>query len=143
MVRQMFAVATCFKCHRINQQGGIVGPDLTPAGHRFSTRDLLETIVDPNKAISDQYEATMFLMADGTVVTGRVANLTGGQYMVQEDMIKPGDFRRIEVADIEEMRPSKVSMMPTGLLDNLTREEIIDLIAYMKSTIPPAMEQSE
>ncbi len=141
--RQMFALATCYKCHRINQQGGIVGPDLTPAGHRYSTRDLLETIVDPGKAISDQYEATMFLLTDGTVVTGRVANLTGGQYLVQEDMIQPGNFRRIEVADIEEMRPSKVSMMPTGLLDNLTREEIVDLIAYMKSTIPPAMEQSE
>ena len=50
-------------------------------------------------------------------------------------MIDPGNFNRIKVADIEEETPSTVSMMPTGLLDNLTREEILDLVAYMKSTV--------
>ena len=133
--KKMFAVATCYKCHRVAGQGGIVGPDLTPAGHRFSTRDLVETIVDPSKAISDQYAATKFLMIDGTTVIGRVANLSGDQYWIQEDMIDPGNFNRIKVADIEEETPSTVSMMPTGLLDNLTREEILDLVAYMKSTV--------
>ncbi len=135
--KKMFAVAACYKCHRISGQGGIVGPDLTPAGHRFSTRDLLETIVDPNKSISDQYEATIFQMIDGTVIVGRVANLNGDQYQIQEDMINPGDFTNIKVDDIEAMKPSKVSMMPTGLLDNLTQDDILDLVAYLKSTVPP------
>jgi putative heme-binding domain-containing protein len=132
----MFAVGACYKCHRITGQGGIVGPDLTPAGHRFSTKDLLETIIDPSKSVSDQYEATMFQMADGTVITGRVANLNGDKYMVQEDMAAPGKFTNIKVDDIDAMKPSTISMMPTGLLDNLTRDEILDLVAYMKSTVP-------
>ena len=134
--KKMFAVGACYKCHRILGQGGIVGPDLTPAGHRFNTKDLLETIVDPSKSVSDQYEATMFQMADGTVITGRVANLNGDMYMIQEDMASPGTFTNINVEDIEAMKPSTVSMMPTGLLDNLTRDEILDLVAYMKSTVP-------
>ncbi len=133
--KKIFAVATCYKCHRISGQGGIVGPDLTPAGHRFSTKDLLETIVDPNKEISDQYGATIFMLADGRTITGRVANLNGDQYMVQQDMIDPGNFTKIKVDNIDEMRASKVSMMPGGLFDNLTRDEILDLVAYLKSTV--------
>jgi putative heme-binding domain-containing protein len=132
--KQMFAVAACYKCHRMQGSGGIVGPDVTMAGHRFSTLDLLETIIDPSKAVSDQYEATMFLLEDGRVVVGRVANLNGNQYMVQENLIMPGKFTNIKADEIEEMKPSKVSLMPEGLLDTLTRDEIIDLLAYMKST---------
>ncbi|MFK7769028.1 MAG: c-type cytochrome [Mariniblastus sp.] len=133
--KKIFAIATCYKCHRISGQGGIVGPDLTPAGHRFSTKDLLETVIDPNKEISDQYSATIFLLENGKTVTGRVANLNGDRYMVQEDMIDPGKFTNVKVDQIDEMRPSKVSMMPSGLFDNLTREEIMDLVAYLKSTV--------
>jgi putative heme-binding domain-containing protein len=132
--KQMFAVAACYKCHRTQGSGGIVGPDVTMAGHRFSTLDLLESIIAPSKAISDQYEATMFLLEDGRVVIGRVANLNGDQYMVQENLITPGKFTNIKADEIEEMKPSKVSLMPEGLLDTLTKEEIIDLIGYLKST---------
>lgn len=135
--KKMFAIGTCFRCHRISGQGGSVGPDLTPAGHRFNIRDLVETIIVPDKEISDQYEATIFLMEDGRTITGRVANLSGGQYSIQQDMIDPGNFIGINVSEIEDMRPSKVSMMPGGLLDNLTRDEILDLVAYLKSTVNP------
>jgi putative heme-binding domain-containing protein len=139
--KKLFGVAACYKCHRLQGSGGIVGPDLTIAGHRFSTLDLLETIVEPSKAISDQYEATMFLLADGRVIVGRVANLSGNQYMVQEDLITPGKFTHINASEIEEMKPSKVSLMPEGLLDTLTREEIIDLIGYMKSVAGSGLEK--
>ena len=133
--KKMFALASCFSCHRISGQGGIVGPDLTPAGHRFSTKDLLETIIDPSKEISDQYEATIFQMDDGKTIIGRVANLRGDVYNVQENMIDPGKFTNIKAPQIEEMKASKVSMMPAGLLDNLTKDEILDLLAYMKATV--------
>ena len=133
--RKMFALASCYSCHRISGQGGIVGPDLTPAGHRFSTKDLLEAIIDPSKEISDQYEATIFQMEDGKIIVGRVANLAGDQYKIQENMIDPGKLTVIKATEIEDMKASKVSMMPGGLLDNLTREEILDLLAYMKSTV--------
>ena len=133
--KKMFAVATCYNCHRIHGAGGNVGPVLTAAGHRFSTHDLLETIIDPNKEISDQYEATMFQMQDGSMIIGRVANLAGDQYWIQEDMIDPLKFTKIKVDEIEDSKPSTVSMMPAGLLDHLSKDEILDLMAYMKQTI--------
>ena len=132
--KKMFAVATCYKCHRIKRDGGVVGPDLTTAGRRFGAKDLLEAIVEPSKAISDQYEAQKFLMEDERVIVGRVVNLFGSQYAVQPDMADPSTIIRIEVDEIEESAPSKVSPMPTGLLDTLTKEEILDLLAYMRST---------
>jgi putative heme-binding domain-containing protein len=142
--KRMFGVAQCYKCHRISGQGGIAGPDLTPAGRRFGTRDLLECIIDPNKAISDQYQATIFQMDDGRLITGRVVNLNGGEYMVQTDMAKPNLLEHIKVSNIEAMKPSDVSVMPAGLLDSLTRDEILDLVAYLKSTAPiPAQTKSE
>ena len=111
----------------------MVGPDLTNAGRRFNARDLLETIINPDKQISDQYAATVFQLDDGRIVTGRIANLTRNRYLVQEDMIRPGDFTNIEADEIEAMRPARTSMMPAGLLDSLNREEILDLLAYLQS----------
>lgn len=132
--KKLFALTQCYNCHIIGGEGGIVGPDLTNAGRRFSIHDLLETIIDPDKEISDQYRATVFQLDDGRVVTGRIANLTRNKYMIQEDMINPGKFTRFDASQIEEMKPSEKSMMPAGLLDTLNRQEIIDLIGYMKST---------
>ncbi len=132
--KKIFAVATCYKCHRVRGEGGIVGPDLTAAGRRFNTHDLLETIIEPSKAISDQYEAHQFMMFDGRVIVGRVVNLSGNSYRVQPDMAEPNNLVGVNVDDIEAMKPSPVSPMPTGLLDYFSRDEILDLLAYMKST---------
>ncbi|MCE3017637.1 MAG: c-type cytochrome [Pirellula sp.] len=131
--KQMFAVAQCYKCHRFGGQGGIQGPDLTAASGRFGTRDMLVAIVDPAKEISDQYEATQFRLEDDTVIVGRVANLNGDVLMVSTNMLDPGNFTNIKRGDIAEMRASKVSMMPTGLLDTLSSDEVVDLLAYLKS----------
>lgn len=130
--KEMFAVGQCYKCHRMSGEGGIVGPDLTLAGRRFSSHDLLETIINPSKEVSDQYLATKFQLETGETVVGRVANLNGETYMVQTDMLDPGNFTRINVKQIEGMKASDVSMMPTGLLDSMTQDDILDLMAYMR-----------
>ncbi|MBL8888942.1 MAG: c-type cytochrome [Planctomycetaceae bacterium] len=131
--KKMFAVTQCFKCHRFDGTGGIVGPDLSAVRRRFSKHDLLESLLEPSKVVSDQYQATMFQLADGRTVTGRVVNLNGDQYMVQEDMLNPGRLTTIKVEEIEEMKASEISMMPSGLLDTLTEDDILDLIAYLRS----------
>ena len=94
---------------------------------------MLVAIVDPAKEISDQYEATQFRLEDDTVIVGRVANLNGDVLMVSTNMLDPGNFTNVKRGDIAEMRASKVSMMPTGLLDTLSSDEVIDLLAYLKS----------
>ena len=68
----IYAEAQCAKCHRFRGDGGISGPDLTSVSGRFGTKDILESIIEPSKVISDQYAAQQFAMADGRVITGRV-----------------------------------------------------------------------
>jgi len=131
--REMFGAAACFKCHRFAGEGGIIGPDLTGVGKRFNNQYLLESLIEPSKVISDQYQASIFLKTSGQSVVGKVANLNGDQLMVITNMLEPGSFTNIATGEIEEVQPSRVSMMPSGLLDTLSQEEILDLIAYLKS----------
>ena len=100
---------------------------------RFSPRDLLESIVEPSKAISDQYAAVTIATTDGRVITGRIVNLNGDNLMINTDMLDPNAMTNVNRNQIEEMKPSQVSMMPEGLLDTLKEDEILDLMAYLLS----------
>ena len=131
--RQMFAAAKCAACHRYGVDGGAIGPDLTALAGRFSPRDLLTHTLQPNKEISDQYAATTFLMIDGRVVSGRVVNLSGDALRVNQNMLDPNSTVTVDRKMIDEQQPSKVSMMPSGLLDTLTEAELLDLMAYLLS----------
>ena len=131
--KKMFVLAQCYKCHRIGGEGGIVGPDLSPVANRYTNHDLLETIIDPSKSVSDQYQATRFLLMNGQTVSGRVINLNGDRYQVLTDMLNPSQTKSIKVGDIDEMAPATKSLMPEGLLDTLTKEDIKDLIAYLRT----------
>ena len=132
--KKIFAQAQCYKCHQFAGSGGIVGPDLTILSRRYTKEYLLETLIDPDKEISDQYQATLFELDNGKMVSGRVANLSNDTYMIQENMISPGKLTRINRKNIVDSVPSKVSPMPGGLLDSFTKEEILDLMAYLRST---------
>jgi putative heme-binding domain-containing protein len=131
--RTLFAAAACFACHRFYNEGGGAGPDLTGAAGRFSTRDLLESIVLPSKVISDQYAAVIVSTTDGQVVTGRIVNLNGDGFNVNTNMLDPNLQVRVDRNKVEEIKPSPVSMMPEGLLNTLNRDEILDLAAYLLS----------
>ena len=131
--RKMFVVGTCYKCHRFRGEGGIIGPDLTGVGGRFTPRDLLQSVIEPNKEISDQYKNTMFLMEDGKTVVGRIVNLGGNNLSVMQNMLDPNQLTSVDVNTIEEKQDSPNSPMPTGLLNTLTAEEIYDLVAYLRS----------
>src|SRR5207253_10160867 len=96
-------------------------------------RDLLESIIEPSKVISDQYEATVITTTDGKLVEGRIVNMHGDTLHVLTDMFDPYKLTNINRKNIESMATSKVSMMPVGLIDNLNQEEIADLVAYLLS----------
>src|SRR5438552_5120241 len=66
--RRLFGEVGCASCHRFDNDGAAVGPDLTAVAGRFSVRDLLESIVEPSKAISDQYGAIVIRKKNGDVV---------------------------------------------------------------------------
>ena len=129
----LFAAAKCFACHRYNDEGGGVGPDLSGVAGRFSTRDLLESIIVPSKTISDQYESVTVATTDGRVITGRIVNLNGDNLMINPDMLDPNNMVNVPRSQIEEIKRSPVSMMPVGLLNTLKKDEILDLFAYLLS----------
>lgn len=131
--RKMFGAATCFACHRFNQEGGAIGPDLTSVSGKFSPRDLLESVIEPSKEISDQYGQMIFEMADGTIVIGRIMNLSGDTFRVNTNMMNPDEIVSIDRKKLKSMKESPTSMMPPGLLYSLSKDDVLDLLAYLLS----------
>jgi putative heme-binding domain-containing protein len=131
--RNLFGETKCFACHRFSNEGGGTGPDLTQVVGRFGPRDLLESLIDPSKVISDQYAAIDVNTTDGRRVSGRIVNLFGDTISVNTDMLDPNKNVNVNRNLIETIGPSKISMMPTGLIDTLTQDEILDLVAYLYS----------
>ncbi len=108
-----------------------MGPDLTGVGRRFSPRDLLESILNPSRAISDLYGNTIMHMRDGKSVIGRIVYLGENTVQINLNMFNPGETVRLNRKDIASMERSPHSPMPGGLLDRLHQEEILDLMAYI------------
>ncbi|HZR20208.1 MAG TPA: c-type cytochrome [Verrucomicrobiae bacterium] len=129
--RQLYSTVACSACHRFVNEGGSVGPDLTGVAGRFSLHDLLESVVEPSKVISDQYQAINIRLKNGDVISGRVGNLNGADINVIEDMFEPGKMTNVKRTEIQSIEPSKVSPMPEGLLNSLQLDEIQDLVAYL------------
>ncbi|MCH7729572.1 MAG: hypothetical protein IH991_24305 [Planctomycetes bacterium] len=103
------------------------------SGEGLNSRDLLDSLIHPSKTVSDQYQTTAFLLEDGRSIIGRVVNLSGNTLLVSANMLDPGKLTSINRDEIEAMRPSKVSQMPDGLLNILAKNEILDLLAYLRS----------
>jgi putative heme-binding domain-containing protein len=122
----------CLMCHRMGDQGGSVGPDLTAVASRYSRQVILESILEPSKVISDQYANTDLTLKDGTVVTGRPIAETDDKIVLRPSMLAP-DTREVNKADIKSREFSKVSPMPLGLVNALSKEEILDLLAYFEA----------
>ncbi|MBM3880119.1 MAG: c-type cytochrome [Verrucomicrobia bacterium] len=135
--RRVFSTAMCLKCHRFNRQGGLTGPDLTGVARRFDNRMLLESMIDPSRVVSDQYATVTVWMKDGESYTGRIGDHTESEVLLKGDLLNPANLQRLRVQDIESVRPSSLSLMPSGLLDAFTLEEILDLLAYLKSQGDP------
>jgi putative heme-binding domain-containing protein len=132
--KAMFDAALCSRCHKFGGYGQPYGPDLTAVAARFGRRDLLESILSPSKAIDDKYRAVIVETADGRTLTG---TLTGGDdeaIQLAADALAPDRTTRVLKKDIAAQQFSLVSPMPSGTLNTLTKEEILDLLAYLESS---------
>ena len=130
--KEVFTAAQCSQCHRFANAGGAVGPELTAISSRYGHRDILESILEPSKVISEQYINTLVIKKDGDDVTGRVVEENDQKLVLVTDALKQ---TKVEVlkSDIATRKPSKISPMPEGLVNNFTQDEILDLIAYIES----------
>ena len=125
----------CAGCHRFGAIGKDVGPDLTTITSRFKKRDILESVLWPSKVMSDQYQAEMFELTDGKVVSGLIVreNATAVLVRTAENPDKPVVVSKAQISD---RASSPVSLMPEGLFDDLDSTKIADLLAFVMAPPP-------
>ena len=130
--KDVYEQAQCATCHKMGNLGGSVGPDLTGIASRFQPRDILESIIEPSKVISEQFQNTAFKTNDGQLIEGRILEENDAKVVLQKNQLLP-DKTEIKKADIKSRAPSKTSPMPEALVNNFHKDEILDLMAYMVS----------
>jgi putative membrane-bound dehydrogenase-like protein len=123
--------SACFTCHAIGYRGGKLGPDLTRIGQVRTEMDLLESIIYPSASFVRSYEPFTVVVKGGEDVTGIVRKDAPDEVVLANG---PETEARIARADVVEMRPGKVSLMPDGMEQVLTRQELADLLAFLKAS---------
>jgi putative heme-binding domain-containing protein len=130
---RLFSAVSCSACHQFKEYSRAVGPDLSKAGDKFSPRDLLESITDPSREILSPYGQMIFELVDGTLVTGRIVSLSGDTLQVNTDMMRPHELVSVDRKRVRTKTESPVSMMPSGLLNTLSKDDVLDLLAFLLS----------
>ena len=122
---------SCGNCHALFGKGGAIGPDLTGA-NRGNLQYVLENVLDPSASVAADFRTSTVVLKDGRAVSGVVSHPTPRSIAVQtatEKLTLPKD-------EVEELRPTNQSLMPEGLLNTLSPDDIRDLVRYVM-TRPP------
>jgi putative heme-binding domain-containing protein len=129
--RQIFTVAACVSCHKLGGAGQEIGPDLTKLDEKWKSLDVLKELIDPSARINEKYQTFVFQTDSGETITALVLSDTPDTVKVIENPLVKAQPIELKKSEITARKKSDVSIMPKGLLDKLTREEILDLIAYV------------
>ncbi len=125
----------CTTCHRLEGTGGQVGPDLTRAWDTQSLEKLIEAMAQPSKEIKEGYQSFRLDTLDGQAFTGLKIGESKEEVVIRE---ATGRDVRVKRADVEKLAPSKVSLMPDDVVAQLSYDQFVDLVAFLKSR--PAQE---
>ncbi|MCA9136908.1 MAG: c-type cytochrome, partial [Planctomycetales bacterium] len=131
---KIFNEASCVGCHKINNVGGSVGPELTDVYTRWKSDHIgiLREILVPSHQIDSKYAMQIVLTADGKTLTGIVVNENDDTIAL---LTNPEAKEPVIIAqdDVEFIKRSATSMMPKALMDQYTKDEILELMAYLQS----------
>lgn len=122
--------ALCISCHKVGYVGGLIGPDLTKIGNIRSERDILEAIVFPSASFVRSYEPVKVVTAAGRTLNGILKKDAPDEIIL---VVAADKEERIARADVEEISPSSISIMPAGFDQNMTPQEIADLVAFLRA----------
>ena len=132
--KELFTQLACRQCHKIGAEGAAYGPDLTQVFARWKDdrASVLEQILDPSKVIEDRYRPVLFELKNGDEVTGMILQEEAESLVIQAG---PTDslIRTLRKSEIQSREPQRASVMPVGLLNALSKDQILDLLAYLKS----------
>ncbi len=130
--KQLFTVAACVSCHKLGGAGTEVGPDLTKLDPKQqSPVEILHDILEPSFRINEKFQSWTFDLKSGKSVTGLVVKETPTEVEVLVNPLAKEKPVVLKTSEIDERKKSAVSIMPKGLLDKMTHEEILDLVAYV------------
>ena len=121
---------TCRTCHKAEGSGGDVGPALDGLGSKYSPSELLGQVLDPSKVVEPKYATTVVATKSGKVIAGLLIEENAAAIVIRE---ANGQSTRVSLADIEDRRREPKSLMPEGLLRDLTPQQAADLLAYLHS----------
>ncbi|HZJ14721.1 MAG TPA: hypothetical protein VFD27_06715, partial [Chthoniobacteraceae bacterium] len=130
--KQAHARAQCVLCHRLGAAGGLIGPDLTAVASRFNRRDLLDSILNPSRVIDDKFRNISFTLKSGAKVFGTIEREDETTVTIRSSPLLP-ETTTLQKASLDRREPSPISPMPPGLLNVLTEDQILDLLAYLES----------
>jgi putative heme-binding domain-containing protein len=132
--REIFTKLACASCHKFGAEGVNYGPELTDVFPRFNQdrAELLRHIIEPSLAITNRYRNYEFELKDGESLFGMIVNEDGNSWTVQTG---PSDtlIQTLKKSDVANQRPQNSSLMPLALLNTLSKEEILDLLAYLEA----------
>jgi putative heme-binding domain-containing protein len=132
--KTMFAAGRCIACHRFAGEGGHAGPDLGSVGSRFSIRDMLVAICEPDQSISEQYMASIVTLKDGSSLYGRLIYQNEKGVGVAVNPFDMNDVRKAPSDQVSRVSFSPNSLMPPALIMSMNQDELMDLIAYLVSS---------
>jgi len=131
--RQMFQTGACVACHKLDDVGNAFGPDLTKLDPKWGPTEILKELLDPSARINEKFQTYAFVLDSGKVVTGLIIEDKPDTITVVENPLAKSPPVTIKKSEIEEQQKQATSIMPKGLLDKLTRDEIMDLVAFLTS----------
>ena len=131
--RQAFQ-KTCAACHRLEQQGSKIGPELDGIGVRGLER-ILEDVLDPNRNVDQAFRTTQIVTTGGQVIAGLKLREEGETLVLADSQ---GKEIQVAKSEIDEQRLSNVSPMPANVADLLTEEEFYHLIAFLLAQKEPS-----
>ncbi len=120
----------CANCHLINGKGRDFGPDISKVATRLTRTQLLESILEPSKVIDPRFAGYSVELKNGEPQTGFIVSRTDAEISLK---VATGETLRLPAANIAKLAPQQLSLMPEGLIANLTAQEAADLLAFLES----------
>ena len=102
-------------------------------GKRYSIRDILVAICEPSHSISEQYQASVITLKNGSSVYGRVIYKNKKELAVATTAFNPSVIQKIPADQVQTVKPSNISLMPSGTINGMNKEELANLMAYLLS----------
>lgn len=119
----------CIACHAIGSAGGLVGPNLISVGGASQIDYIIESLIAPSEKLKEGYSTLMVVTDEGQVISGIVIGETDEALRLR---LADGKEVQIDVDAIVQEKPGN-SLMPAGLVDSLTEDELVDLVAFLSA----------